>query len=695
MNKRMIGNCSFALMSALLFTQVDAISAQTVETTVAPTETTVAPTNVQPFATTTPAEKPIVILHTNDMHGRMEEETNKDGSTKVLGLAKLDALADAEKAKADQTTLLLDAGDAFQGLPVSNISKGEEMAKIMNEIGYDAMAIGNHEFDFGLDQLKKLDQILTFPLLSSNTYVNGARLFEASTIIDKDTTVDGDEVVVIGVTTPETATKTHPNNIVGVKFTDPITEVLNVIKEIEAKATAAGKTYNNYVILGHLGVDATTQDAWRGDTLLEQLTKEAVLKAKNLVFLDGHSHTVLTQKLADNVVYQQTGTALANVGKVTLKSNAAIEAELIKAADTGKMTASTDIASQVKAAKDGFEEATSGVVIENNDVQFDGIREDVRSAQTNLGDLIADAMYEYSKTGFSAPSDLAVTNGGGIRASIDAGNTILESDIISVLPFGNIIAQIEVNGQTIQDMFVHALDAANLVDENGAPVYREYNGEKIPQLSAAGHFLHIAGARVYYDANAENVADRKVTVEILDPTTQQYVPLDLKKMYRLTTNDFLAVGGDGYDMLGGERQEGPSLDTVLMNFIKANKDLSSYKGEIKFDRVIPELPKAPTSTIDPIETPEETIEGGGAVASDDAELSTEEETTIADDKDKVTDSDNGKVAATSSKLEKSSKSSKETLPQTGESDHLAIFGAAALSILTGLGLAVKVSNKEN
>lgn len=106
----------------------------------------------------------------------------------------------------------MDAGDAFQGLPISNSSKGEECANILNRIGYDAMAVGNHEFDFGLDEVKKYKEILKFPLLSANTYVNGARLFEASMIVDKDKNVVGDEFVVIGVTTPETATKTHPRN---------------------------------------------------------------------------------------------------------------------------------------------------------------------------------------------------------------------------------------------------------------------------------------------------------------------------------------------------------------------------------------------------------------------------------------------------------------------------------------------------
>ena len=218
-------------------------------------------------------EKDIVLVHTNDVHGRIVEEKGRDKNTSVVGDAKLATVIENERAKKDQTTVVLDAGDAFQGLPISNSTKGEARAEILNKINYDAMAVGNHEFDFGLDEAKKYKEILKFPLLSANTYVNGARLFEASTIIDKDKNVKGDEVVVIGVTTPETSTKTHPKNVQGVTFKDPIPEVLNVVKEIQAKAKVTGDDYKTYVVLAHLGVDTTTPDAWRGSTLADELSK--------------------------------------------------------------------------------------------------------------------------------------------------------------------------------------------------------------------------------------------------------------------------------------------------------------------------------------------------------------------------------------------------------------------------------------
>lgn len=205
------------VMSTLLLAPfVLAQQVQAAETTTAATTTnqpatidataTVPATSVENVATeetvVPAAEETVeaVIIHTNDVHGRILEEKN------VIGDAKAAAVIEEERAKVENT-IVVDAGDAFQGLPISNSTKGEDRANIMNQVGYDAMAVGNHEFDFGMDQAIKYKETLNFPLLSANTYVNGARVFEASTIVDKTPTVVGDEFVVIGVTTPETATK--------------------------------------------------------------------------------------------------------------------------------------------------------------------------------------------------------------------------------------------------------------------------------------------------------------------------------------------------------------------------------------------------------------------------------------------------------------------------------------------------------
>ena len=523
-------------------------------------------------ASATASEKDLVLVHTNDVHGRIVEEKGRDKTTSVVGDAKLATVIENERAKKNQTTVVLDAGDTFQGLPISNSTKGEARAEILNKMNYDAMAVGNHEFDFGLDEAKKYKQILKFPLLSSNTYVNGARLFEASTIVDKDKTVKGDEVVVIGVTTPETATKTHPKNVQGVTFKDPIPEVLNVVKEIQAKAKATGDDYKTYVVLAHLGVDTTTPNEWRGSTLADELSKSPLLKGKRVVVIDGHSHTVESKTYGDNVTYNQTGSYLNNIGKVTLKPNSLLGTpSLIKASETTNVTPNAEVKALVDKIKAKYDAENAVVVVKNSPVELSGTRENVRVRETNLGNVVADSLYEYGQTGFKNKADIAVTNGGGLRETIAKDKPITKGSVIAVLPFGNTISQISVTGKDVLAMFEKSLGSILQVDKAGKTVLDE-NGQ--PLLEPSGGFLHVSGAKVYYDTNLPS-GKRVLRVEVKNHDTGAYDKLDLAKTYYLTTNDFLAAGGDGYTMLGGAREEGPSMDEAFKNYLE-KADLTKY-----------------------------------------------------------------------------------------------------------------------
>lgn len=520
-----------------------------------------------PVESTKNEEKDTVILHTNDVHGRIVEEKG------VIGDAKLATVIEQERAKSNQNTLVVDAGDAFQGLPISNSTKGEARAEILNQMQYDAMAVGNHEFDFGLDEVKKYKEILKFPLLSSNTYVNGARLFEASTIVDKDKTVEGDEFVVIGVTTPETATKTHPKNIKGVTFTDPISEVNKVIEEVQAKARAEGKDYKHYVVLAHLGVDTTTPVEWRGSTLAEALSKNPRLKGKRVTVIDGHSHTVASTTYGDNVTYNQTGSYLHNVGKVIYKSRQLLGSPtLIAAADAKKLTANPTVEKLVKDIKQKYDAENAVEVVSNSPVELNGDRENVRVRETNLGNVVADSLYQYGQTGFSHPTDIAVTNGGGLRETIAKGKPITKGNVIAVLPFGNTISQIQVTGQQVLDMFEKSLGSILQVDKDGKKLLDE-NGQ--PLLEPSGGFLQVSGVKVYYDTNLPS-GKRVLAIQVKNRTTGRYELLDLAKTYYLATNDFLAAGGDGYTMLGGAREEGPSMDAAFEEYLKT-ADLTQYE----------------------------------------------------------------------------------------------------------------------
>ena len=572
MKKKNYTLASATIVGLAIATSGGAALANSDDTTTTPSSATTTQTPPVASASTTAPEKDLVLVHTNDVHGRIVEEKGRDKTTSVVGDAKLATVIENERAKKDQTTVVVDAGDAFQGLPISNSTKGEARAEILNKINYDAMAVGNHEFDFGLDEAKKYKQILKFPLLSSNTYVDGARLFEASTIVDKDKNVKGDEVVVIGVTTPETATKTHPKNVKGVTFKDPIPEVLNVVKEIQAKAKATGDDYKTYVVLAHLGVDTTTPNEWRGSTLADELSKSPLLKGKRVVVIDGHSHTVESKTYGDNVTYNQTGSYLNNIGKVTLKPNSLLGTpSLIKASETTNVVPNAEVKKLVDEIKAKYDAENAVVVVKNSPVELSGTRENVRVRETNLGNVVADSLYEYGQTGFKNKADIAVTNGGGLRETIAKDKPITRGSVIAVLPFGNTISQISVTGKDVLAMFEKSLGSILQVDKAGKTVLDE-NGQ--PLLEPSGGFLHVSGAKVYYDTNLPS-GKRVLRVEVKNHDTGAYDKLDLNKTYYLTTNDFLAAGGDGYTMLGGAREEGPSMDEAFKNYLE-KADLTKY-----------------------------------------------------------------------------------------------------------------------
>ena len=176
------------------------------------------------------------------------------------------------------------------------------------------------------------------------------------------------------------------------------------------------------------------------------------------------------------------------------------------------------------------------VVIDNSPVKLSGDRMDVRVRETNLGNAVADALLDYGQSDFTHKSNLAVTNGGGLRETIAKDKPITKGDIIAVLPFGNSVAQIQVTGQNIYDMFVKSLGSILQVNESGKNVFDE-NGQ--PLLEPSGGFLQVAGARVYYDTTLPT-EKRILSIDILDPETGVYKPLNTTETYYLVTNDFLA-----------------------------------------------------------------------------------------------------------------------------------------------------------
>lgn len=364
------------------------------------------------------------IMHTNDIHGRLEYFEDKYNPS--IGMARLKTFKDQEKP-----TLLVDAGDAMQGLPISNLTKGADMVKAMNAVGYDAMTLGNHEFDFGIETALKYQTDLTFPIVSANVYKDDKLVFKPYTIVNK--TVDGKPLkfALIGLTTPETSVKTHPNNIVGITFKKPAPVAKAMINEIGDKADA-------YVFMTHLGIDETTLEDETSTYLAKELA--TAYPNKKIFIADGHSHSALPNGQKEgNVQIGQTGNYLNNIGLMSAsytENQANTSAKLVPFAQVKNLAPDPAVQTIVDAARANFDEVMKEVVIEDSTVRFNGTREDVRSRETNLGNLISDSLYKYSQTNFDQPADFAVVNGGGIRQDIGVG-VVTKGDIVGVMPFGN------------------------------------------------------------------------------------------------------------------------------------------------------------------------------------------------------------------------------------------------------------------
>ncbi|OAZ49325.1 5'-nucleotidase C-terminal domain-containing protein [Paenibacillus polymyxa] len=458
--------------------------------------------------------KHITILHTNDTHAHVV------ANDKEMGFAKLAGIIDQYRA-ANPNTLLLDDGDTVHGTTFATLVNGESIVKVINKLRYDAMVPGNHEFNYGSKHLVELSKEIQFPVLSANIkQTDGTRLFQPYTIKE----VDGVKIGIIGLTTPETAYKTNPKNVEGIQFTDPAAEAKAAVDEIRSKVDVV-------VALGHLGQDASSKD-----TSLKVVKEVPGID----IFIDGHSHTVLEKGLiGDN------GTLIASAGEYTkylgvvdlwVDGGKVVQkqAKLIDSTQAADVQPNAEIAALIASIQKEQEPILKEVVAQTS-VDLEGAREKVRAGETNLGDLLTDAMRDV--TG----ADVALTNGGGIRASIKAG-TVTKGDVITVLPFGNQIVTLKVKGSDLQAAL-----------ENGAASYPEPSGG-FPQVSGISFKIDTLAAK------GSRVHSILIGGKALDP----------EATYTLATNDFTAVGGDQYTMFAKYPQAGMfgSLDEALIRYMQ-------------------------------------------------------------------------------------------------------------------------------
>lgn len=458
----------------------------------------------------------ISIIHTNDTHGRL---LDGDEYGAAWGFAKIATLVKETKA-ANPNTLVLDAGDAFQGMPIINISKGKGLIPILEAVGYDAMTMGNHEFDFGLAALQDLEKSMTkIPMVTANIYKeNGGRAFTPYTI----KTVGGVKIGIFGLTTPETTYKSHPDNTKGLTFMDPVKSAKSVVKELDPQVDII-------ICLSHLGFE--------GDDTSVKVAEN--VEGIDLI-IDGHSHTELPFGVIEvnGTMIAQTGEYTKNVGMIELevadkkivKKSAVLvpDSEAVKEDET------------VKGLIDKLSEENAPLfaqVVGETSVELDGVREDVRTKETNLGNLATDALRVM--TG----ADCAVQNGGGIRASIKAGN-ITKLDMATVFPFGNTVEVREMTGEAI----LKAL-------ENSVSAYPD----------ASGGFLQVSGITFVFNPEKE-AGSRVISVKINGKN------LSLTKKYTVAMNNFTAAGGDGYDMFVGTKKtaELGTLEDVLIQYFQKN-----------------------------------------------------------------------------------------------------------------------------
>ncbi len=491
-----------------------------------------------------------VILHSNDVHGA------------ISGYANMAGLAAEYKAKGAEV-ILADAGDYSQGEVSVSSNKGLNAVTLMNKVGYDVATLGNHEFDYGYEQLTKNLKAADFENICCNIVgADGKKLFEGSTVI---TTESDLKIGFIGVNTPETSTKANPALIKGLSWLSGD----KMIEAVNAEAAALEGKADVVIVLAHLGVDGQSAPNRSTDLL-------AGVKGVDFI-IDGHSHTVMPATKAEPI--QSTGTKFEYIGVVVIdnKTKAIESNELVKV--TAETASDAAVAAAVKEINDKID-AEYGEVFAKSEVALNGERaysEETklygnRDGETNLGDLITDAMLwkinEQGGVTVDADHILAVTNGGGIRASIAAGD-ITKKAVNEVLPFGNTLAVVYVTGAEL----LEALEASTYCSPD----------------SAVGGFPQVAGIEYTIDVTKEfDGGDKYPGTEVVAPKSIQRVTIDsingkafdAKATYAVVTNNFVAAGGDTYHVFAAAAAQfdtGFSLDEVVMEYITT--ELKGVVGE--------------------------------------------------------------------------------------------------------------------
>ena len=484
----------------------------------------------------------VTILYTNDVHTYIDKQSPK------LTYA---AIADLKQSyqNAGKDVLLVDAGDHVQGTAYGSMDEGASIIKLMNAAGYDVATPGNHEFDYGMDRAKAIMKEADFPYLSCNWVDLRTTLRVLPSV--KVFVRGGRRIAFVGVTTPETFTKSTPAYFMDKAQRKYIYDIQGgedgkKLYDAVQKAIDKAKLLADVVIgLGHLGVDPSSSP-WTSEEVIAHTSGFDA-------FIDGHSHTVMENKQVQDasgkaVTLTQTGSYFANVGEMTIAADGTITTKLIpthEGMDAGIAAMQT---SWVNTVDDMLGEK---IAVGDSDFYVSdpatGKRR-IRSAETNLGDFVADGIYTYFNEVEKLHCDVAIMNGGGIRADVPAGDWTFKT-CKQVSPFGNVACLMSVTGKQIQDALEFAARFAGAEGKEN------------------GGFLQVAGATYEIHTDIPNTVqtdDKNVwigsatgtprvqNVKIYDRANGTYVPLDENKTYALAGMNYtLRNLGDGFAMFDG------------------------------------------------------------------------------------------------------------------------------------------------
>ena len=500
-------------------------------------------------------EKDLVVLYTSDVHCGIDQG---------WGYAGLYAVKET-LSKANHV-LLVDDGDAVQGAPIGTMTRGEAIIDIMNALGYDIAIPGNHEFDYGVDQFLALVEKAKFPYISCNFNKEGELIFEPYLIKE----FDGVKIAFVGVCTPLTLRTSTPRYfkdengefIYGFLEDETGEALYQAVQQSVDDARAEGAQY--VIVLGHLGNETESSPWMYSDVIANTTGIDA--------WLDGHSHdaeqVVMKNKDGQDVVRSACGTELENIGVLTITPDGAISSELyswgssiaapelLALNNAGSKAVASASNTLSKKQEQVVASTTVDLIINDPEVTTDDGKpvRIIRTAETNLGDLCADAYLDQA-----GDADIAFVNGGGIRVPIEKGDITL-NDILTVHPFGNSLTVIEVTGQQVLDAL-------------------EWSVHSLP--GEFGGFNQVAGLTFEYDATIPSpcLQDEKGFFAGVDETMERRVrnvlvagePLDPEATYKLASHDYqLLNNGDGYTMYAGATvlQESVKLDNqVLMDYI--------------------------------------------------------------------------------------------------------------------------------